>query len=194
MNQVLSLMADNKTRSVRDTVAEISLQQSWSHEELEELLASGSQTVAHSRVGWAITYLNKAGLLERPKRSQNRITAEGSRVAALPNTRIDNKFLRQYPEFVAFYSRGEGKNNHQITTLPEPNLSELSPEEPLDSAALSLQQSRAHDLLDKLKTVSPAFFERIVVDLLVSMGYRGSVKDAGKTARFCSSIPSTISG
>ena len=109
MNLVLSLMADNKTRSVRDTVAEISLQQSWSVEELEELLASGRQTVAHSRVGWAITYLNKAGLLERPKRSQNRITAEGSRVAALPNTRIDNKFLRQYSEFVAFYSRGDGK-------------------------------------------------------------------------------------
>ena len=181
MNPVLSLMADNKTRSVKEVLAELSLQHSWSDEELEELLPSGSQTVAHSRIGWAITYLKKAGLLERPKRSQNRITAEGSRVAALSNTRIDNKFLRQYPEFVAFYSRGEGKSNDKQSSPIEQNLSDLSPEEQLDSAALSLQQSLADDLLDKLKTVSPAFFERIVVDLLVSMGYGGSVKDAGKT-------------
>jgi restriction system protein len=181
MNPVLSLMADNKTRSVKEVLAELSLQHSWSDEELEELLPSGSQTVAHSRIGWVITYLKKAGLLERPKRSQNRITAEGSRVAALPNTRIDNKFLRQYPEFVAFYSRGEGKINDKQTIPIDQSQSELSPEEQLDSAALSLQQSLADDLLDKLKTVSPAFFERIVVDLLVSMGYGGSVKDAGKT-------------
>ena len=182
MSPVLSLMADNQTRSAKELVAAISVHLCWTDKDMEELLPSGSQTVAHSRINWAITYLKKAGLLESPRRSQVCITAEGSRVAALQDVKVDNRFLRSYPEFVAFYNRSDSKgNNDKQTTLPDQNQSELSPEEQLDSAALSLQQSLADDLLEKLKTVSPAFFERIVVDLLVAMGYGGSVQDAGKS-------------
>jgi restriction system protein len=182
MNPVLSLMADKQTRSAKEVVAVISVHLHWTDKDMEELLPSGSQTVAHSRINWAITYLKKAGLLESPRRSQVCITAEGSRVAALQDVKVDNRFLRSYPEFVAFYNRSGSKGSNDKQTTPiEQNQSELSPEEQLDSAALSLQQSLADDLLDKLKTVSPAFFERIVVDLLVAMGYGGSVKDAGKS-------------
>lgn len=182
MSPVLSLMADKQTRSAKDVVAAISQRQNWTDQDMEALLPSGSQTVAHSRINWAITYLKKAGLLESPRRSQVRITEEGSRVAALQDIKVDNRFLRRYPEFVAFYNRSDSKgNNDKQTVQTETNQSELSPEEQLDSAALSLQQSLADDLLDKLKTVSPAFFERIVVDLLVAMGYGGSVQDAGKS-------------
>jgi restriction system protein len=182
MNPVLSLMADKQTRSAKEVVAVISVHLHWTDKDMEELLPSGSQTVAHSRINWAITYLKKAGLLESPRRSQVCITEEGSRVAALQDVKVDNRFLRSYPEFVAFYNRSgsKGSNDKQITPIDQ-NQSELSPEEQLDSAALSLQQSLADDLLDKLKTVSPAFFERIVVDLLVAMGYGGSVQDAGKS-------------
>jgi restriction system protein len=182
MSPVLSLMADKQTRSAKEVVAAISVKQNWTDQDMEELLPSGSQTVAHSRINWAITYLKKAGLLESPRRSQVSITEEGSRVAALQDIRVDNRFLRRYPEFIAFYNRSDSKgNNDKQTVQPETNQSDLSPEEQLDSAALSLQQSLADDLLDKLKTVSPAFFERIVVDLLVAMGYGGSVQDAGKS-------------
>jgi len=182
MSPVLSLMADKHTRSAKEVVAAISVQQHWTDRDMEELLPSGSQTVAHSRINWTITYLKKAGLLESPRRSQVYITEEGSRVAALQDVKVDNRFLRSYPEFVAFYNRShsKGNNDKQITPI-EQNQPELSPEEQLDSAALSLQQSLADDLLGKLKTVSPAFFERIVVDLLVAMGYGGSVQDAGKS-------------
>ena len=181
MNPVLSLMADNKTRSVKEVVEALAVLFNWTAEDLDELIPSGVQSVAQSRVGWAVTYLKKAGLIESPKRSQNRITPEGSRVASLPDVKVNNRYLRQYPSFVEFQGGKSQNSSNQITTPIEPNLSELSPEEQLDSAALSLQQSLADDLLDKLKTVSPSFFERIVVDLLVSMGYGGSVKDAGKT-------------
>jgi restriction system protein len=182
MSPVLSLMADKQTRSAKEVVAAISVKQNWTDQDMEELLPSGSQTVAHSRINWAITYLKKAGLLESPRRSQVCITEEGSRVAALKDVKVDNRFLRSYPEFVAFYNRSDSKGNNDKQTLQsEQNQSDLSPEEQLDSAALSLQQSLADDLLDKLKTVSPAFFERIVVDLLVAMGYGGSVQDAGKS-------------
>ena len=181
MNPVLSLMADNKTRSVRDVIEALAVLFNWTAEDLDERIPSGVQSVAQSRVGWAVTYLKKAGLIESPKRSQNRITPEGSRVASLPDVKVNNRYLRQYPSFVEFQGGKSQNSSNQITTPIEQNHSELSPEEQLDSAALSLQQSLADDLLDKLKTVSPAFFERIVVDLLVSMGYGGSVKDAGKT-------------
>jgi restriction system protein len=181
MNPVLSLMADNKTRSVKEVVEALAVLFNWTAEDLDELIPSGVQSVAQSRVGWAITYLKKAGLIESPRRSQNRITPEGSRVASLPDVKVKNRYLRQYPSFVEFQGGKSQNSSNLITTPIEPNLSELSPEEQLDSAALSLQQSLADDLLDKLKTVSPSFFEKIVVDLLVSMGYGGSVKDAGKT-------------
>ena len=181
MNPVLSLMADNKTRSVKEVVEALAVLFNWTAEDLDELIPSGVQSVAQSRVGWAVTYLKKSGLIESPKRSQNRITAEGSRVASLPDVKVNNRYLRQYPSFVEFQGGKSQNSSNQITIPIDQNLSELSPEEQLDSAALSLQQSLADDLLDKLKTVSPSFFERIVVDLLVSMGYGGSVKDAGKT-------------
>jgi len=182
MSPVLSLMVDKQTRSAKEVVAAISVHLHWTDKDMEELLPSGSQTVAHSRINWAITYLKKAGLLESPRRSQVCITEEGSRVASLQDVTVDNRFLRSYPEFVAFYNRSGSKGSNDKQTTPiDQNQSELSPEEQLDSAALSLQQSLADDLLDKLKTVSPAFFERIVVDLLVAMGYGGSVKDAGKS-------------
>ena len=181
MNPVLSLMADNKTRSVKEVVEALAVLFNWTAEDLDELIPSGVQSVAQSRVGWAVTYLKKAGLIESPQRSQNRITAEGSCVASLPDVKVKNRYLRQYPSFVEFQGGKSQNSSNLITTPIEPNLSELSPEEQLDSAALSLQQSLADDLLDKLKTVSPSFFEKIVVDLLVSMGYGGSVKDAGKT-------------
>ena len=144
MSPVLSLMVDKQTRSAKEVVAAISVYLHWTDKDMEELLPSGSQTVAHSRINWAITYLKKAGLLESPRRSQVCITEEGSRVTALKDVKVDNRFLRSYPEFVAFYNRSDSKGNNDKQTIPiEPNLSELSPEEQLDSAALSLQQSVA---------------------------------------------------
>jgi restriction system protein len=177
MSPVLFLMADKQTRSDKEVVAAISVHLHWTDKDMEELLPSGTQTVIHSRTSWACTYLKQAGLLDRPERAKLVITERGQQALLETGGQIDNSYLRKYPEFVEFMRRS---NDKQIT-LPDQNQSKLSPEEQLDSAALSLQQSLADDLLDKLKTVSPAFFERIVVDLLVAMGYGGSVQDAGKS-------------
>ena len=176
-SNVLQIMKDGNVRSVGELTDIISKQLGLSTEDLEKLLPSGTQTVIYSRTSWACTYLKQAGLLDRPERAKLVITERGQQALIETGGQIDNSYLRKYPEFVEFMRR----SNDKQTTPIEPNLSELSPEEQLDSAALSLQQSLADDLLDKLKTVSPSFFERIVVDLLVSMGYGGSVKDAGKT-------------
>jgi len=176
-SNVLQIMKDGNIRSVGELTDLVSKQLGLSQEDLEKLLPSGTQTVIYSRTSWACTYLKQAGLLERPERAKLVITERGQQALLETGGQIDNSYLRKYPEFVEFMRRS---NDKQIT-LPDQNQSELSPEEQLDSAALSLQQSLADDLLDKLKTVSPSFFERIVVDLLVAMGYGGSVKDAGKS-------------
>ena len=176
-SNVLQIMKDGKIRSVGELTEIISKQLQLSTEDLEKLLPSGTQTVVYSRTSWACTYLKQAGLLERPERAKLVITERGQQALIETGGQIDNSYLRKYPEFADWMRR----SNDKQTTPIEQNLSDLSPEEQLDSAALSLQQSLADDLLDKLKTVSPSFFERIVVDLLVAMGYGGSVKDAGKT-------------
>lgn len=174
-SNVLQIMKDGEIRSVGELTEILSKQLRLSTEDLEKLLPSGTQTVVYSRTSWACTYLKQAGLLERPERAKLVITERGQQALIETGGQIDNSYLRKYPEFADWMRRSSDKQ----TTPIEP--SELSPEEQLDSAALSLQQSLADDLLDKLKTVSPSFFERIVVDLLVAMGYGGSVKDAGKT-------------
>ena len=176
-SNVLQIMKDGNIRSVGELTDIVSKQLGLSQEDLEKLLPSGTQTVIYSRTSWACTYLKQAGLLERPERAKLVITERGQQALLETGGQIDNSYLRKYPEFADWMRRS---NDKQITPI-EQNQSELSPEEQLDSAALSLQQSLADDLLDKLKTVSPAFFERIVVDLLVAMGYGGSVKDAGKS-------------
>ncbi len=189
MSPVLSLMADKGTRKVDDILALLAKQLVWTNEQLSEMLPSGSKTIAKDRVSWTVTYLTKAGLLLRPKTATYTISEEGIKVAKLTDVTVNNQFLLRYPEFAEFYRRkNRDRSGVTLTLTSRKKRSKvdvdtflLSPDEQLDSAALSLQQVLEDDLLDKLKTVSPSFFERIVVDLLVAMGYGGSVKDAGKT-------------
>ena len=160
-------MKDGEIRSVRDLT-----------EIIMPTLANDQDGLSYlqvmTRVAWVCNLLRVAGLLEKPQRTKLVITERGNKVFADTNGAVDDAYLQRFPEFATYLQQ----RNHGSSTQVD---DELSPEEQLDSAALTLQQSLAADLLDKLKTVSPSFFERIVVDLLVSMGYGGSVTDAGKT-------------
>ena len=164
---VLQIMKDGEVRSVRDLTELISPKLAGKGETLTELQLS-------TRIGWVCNLLRVAGLLEKPQRTKLVITERGKKVVAETNGIVDDAYLQRFPEYATYLQQ----RNHGLATQVD---AELSPEEQLDAAALTLQQTLADDLLDKLKTVSPSFFERIVVDLLVSMGYGGSVKDAGKT-------------
>jgi restriction system protein len=166
-SNVLQIMKDGNVRSVRD-LTEIIMPM------LAEELDGLSDMQVMTRVAWACTYLRVAGLLEKPYRTKLVITERGRKVVTETNGIVDDAYLQRFPEYAAFIQQRNFTSQVQVD-------SELSPEEQLDSAALTLQQSLADDLLDKLKTVSPSFFERIVVDLLVAMGYGGSVQDAGKS-------------
>lgn len=147
--------------------------------DLLEMLPSGATTTFGSRVSWACTYLKKAGLLSAPKRGFISITERGTEALAKNPLTINVAFLKQYPEFRAFQT--STKVNEQETDGNTPEVSLIkTPNETVESGYLKLRAQLADELLETVKTCSPSFFERLVVELLVKMGYGGSLADAGR--------------
>ena len=150
-------------------------------EDLKETLPSGIQSTFINRVGWASTYMKKAVLLETAQRGYYRITQRGRELLKKEPPTINVKLLKQYPEFLEFQqlkgTRSHGKEGALLETA-EP--SKVTPSEALESAYENLRDELAGELLRKLKSCSPGFFERVVIDLLVKMGYGGSRSDAGR--------------
>jgi restriction system protein len=178
MLPVLQFLADGKEHHIGEVVEAVAQQFHLSAEEREQLLGSGQQTVIRNRVGWARTYLKKAGLIESSRRAYFHIAERGRSVLAKNPTRIDVKFLEQFPEFVAFRDlRREQVDDKPQALAPG---AEATPEEALDAAYQRLRIDLESELLDQVKTASPAFFERLVVELLVRMGYGGTLRDAGQ--------------
>lgn len=158
---------------IREAVAaEFSLREA----ELKELLPSGRQTTFANRVAWALAYLKQAGMVHSPRRGIYRITDRGREVLAAPPTRIDIPFLQQYPEFQAFRSSAE---DTQAPAAPaSAAAATLTPDEQMRAGYERLRESLAGLLLERARQGSPKFFESLVVDLLVAMGYGGSRADA----------------
>ena len=155
-------------------------------EERAQLLPSGQMTTVKSRAGWARTYLKKAGLIEQPKRGYVKVTKRGLDTLAKNLDRIDIKYLEQFPEFIEFRDVGkfEDKNLDKVvidrSKLLKPFRTEYSPEETLANIYENLNLLLADELLDNIKSCTPAFFERLVVELLLAMGYGGSRAEAGR--------------
>ncbi len=151
-------------------------------EELKELLPSGRQTKFSNRVSWAKHYLTHAGLLEAPKRGRFNISDRGKRVLAEKPDRIDINYLGRFDEFIEFREAGKKNRTEKVTSSEEREASS-TPEESLEDAYQQLRDEVANELLHQIKSNSPDFFERLVVHLLVKMGYGGSFKEAGKATR-----------
>jgi restriction system protein len=147
----------------------------------EELLESGTQSRFANRVGWAATYVKKAGLLEPAGRGRYRITKRGHTLLQGHPGAINVKTLQQYPEFLAFQNLRGTRSGKASTQHDQSEVgSQVTPSEALEAAYENLRAELADDLLTHLKNTSPAFFEQAVVDLLVRMGYGGSRADAGR--------------
>jgi restriction system protein len=146
--------------------------------EREEMLPSGKQTVIANRVHWAKTYLKQAGLVVPTRRGHFVITDRGKAALADPNSRIDNAFLKQFDEFLAFQGRSAEREPGEVQPIEKQT--EITPDEALRSAHKAINDSLASDLLDRVRQSSPAFFEDLLVSLFVSMGYGGSTEEAGR--------------
>lgn len=153
-----------------------------SEEDLREMLPSGTQSTFGNRVGWAATYMKKAGLLEPTRRGYYQITARGQELLTQHPTTINAKLLENYPEFLEFKNlKGNRSRSNESDDLDTSSSdSDVTPSEALETAYENLRDELAEELLVKLKKTSPTFFERVVVELLVKMGYGGSRSDAGR--------------
>lgn len=147
--------------------------------ERNEFLPSGRQRILHNRIHWAKFYMSKAGLLESPKRGLFRATQAGVGLLAKKPAKLDVEALKSYPSFLEFYETStskQPKNEKPIAT--ELAVSSATPEEQIDAAQTVLHSALSGDLLQRVLDNSPTFFEHLIVDLLVAMGYGGSHETA----------------
>ena len=183
MLPLLKIAGDGNEHSKNEVIERLAQQFGLSEIERNELLPSGVQRKFDNRVSWARTYMQKALLLSSPGRSKFCITERGIKVLKDTPPHINVKFLRQFPEFVAFHTHTDrdGKieeNNHTTQEILEKT--SQTPQEILEASYQNLRQTLAQELLERIKNSPPKFFESLVVDLLVAMGYGGSRKDAGQ--------------
>jgi restriction system protein len=179
MLHLLKLASDGAEHTLKDAVPALADIFQLTDAERSELLPSGQQAIFNNRVAWAKTYLNKAGLLEAPRRGVFTITDRGKSVLAQNPPKIDLKLLEKFPEFLAFKAKSKtgGEGDHVQTTA---SAAIETPLESLESAYEKILGGLKAELLDRLKAEAPAVFERVVIALLVKMGYGGSRADAAE--------------
>lgn len=178
MLPLLKIAGDKKEHSIREAIDHIGDLFKLSEVDRKEVLPSGRSYIIDNRVGWARTYLKKAGLLEDTRRSYFRITDKGVAVLAKSPTEINIKFLQQFQEFNDFRKKKDDGEEEQEQTIQEET--SQTPQELLEYGYQKIKRDLAQELIESVKKASPRFFEQLVVELLLKMGYGGSLKDAGK--------------
>ena len=171
-------LADGQEHSLRDAEEALAAHFRLSAAERAELLPSGQQGIFKNRIGWARTYLKKAALLASPKRAVFQITERGLKTLSTEPVKLDVKYLEQFPEFVEF--REVSKPGNGGNTVAEAAPATNTPEEAIELAHQGLREQLMAELLTRILGCSPTFFEQLVVELLVKMGYGGSRRDAGE--------------
>jgi restriction system protein len=167
---------------MRDIKHAVAQELRLNEEDLQELVASGSKTFFDDRIAWAKTYLKQAGLVEPARRGVFRITSEGTHLLNSNISDLDVKFLETIPRFMAERERQrrEAAVSNDFVDQKENEPGAVTPDDAIRSSHAVLKQSLAQDLLEKMRVSSPGFFERIVVKLLLAMGYGGSLAEAGR--------------
>ena len=175
---LLKALSDQQEHRIRDLYEPIADQFHLTAEERQKLLPSGKARVIRNRVQWAKVYLLKACLISSPERGRFLITQRGLDLLSQSPTKLDHSDLKKYAEFREFLSSGA---TPPVETPQDatPDI-EQTPEEVLEDAYANLRAALADELLQQVKSSSPTFFERLVIDLLVAMGYGGSIEDAGQ--------------
>ena len=179
MRPLLQVAADGNAHSIRDGLDQFATKFNLSNDERKELLPSGRQEVFTNRVAWAKTHLRMAGLIEAPARGVFRITDRGQHILSEHPQRIDLRILREQPGYLEARDTKKEKSGSK-NSEEESQDDAQTPEEQIESASVALRENLGKEMLAKMKSASPSFFERLVVELLVRMGYGGTLKDAGR--------------
>ncbi|ODT47767.1 restriction endonuclease [Devosia sp. 63-57] len=180
MLPVLVLASEGEQR-VGDITDRIASQFGLTEAEREQLLPSGRQRILHNRIHWAKFYMSKAGLISSPARGRFVATEAGKALLATNPAKIDVALLMREPTFREFYRNETGAEavaTSATVNAGTSDLAEATPEEQIETAYQSVQAALRADLLERIIQNSPSFFEQLIVDLLVAMGYGGSHKNA----------------
>src|SRR6266581_702713 len=183
MLPVLKVASDGQEHRIGNVVNQLAGDFGLTEEEQQQILPSGRQATFANRVGWAKTYLVQAGLLEATKRAHFKITDRGKKSLAEGPPRIDVEYLSQFAEFVQFKERGRLPGTEASTNVgetPSVPLQSETPDELLRSTVKQIETALKKELLDRILAAPPAFFESLIVALLLAMGYGGSREEAGK--------------
>lgn len=177
MLPMLRLASDGVEHSLAESRAWLADQFALAPEDRAQLLPSGRQTVLANRAAWAKVYLTRAGLLDSPRRGHFVISRRGAEVLRNPPARIDIRFLDQFPGFAEFRDR---KRDVAVIESADSKPELETPEEQLEDAYSKLRDDLAREVLNRVKAATPEFFEGLVVELLLKMGYGGSRREAGQ--------------
>jgi restriction system protein len=178
MHPLLIILQDQQNHSKRDLVERISEFFQLTDEERDAKLPSGQQTYIDNRTGWARTHLKKAGCLEYVSRGIYKITERGLKLLKDNYHKVDNNTLRQFSEFLEWFDAKPEKET--ITISPVKAEQNKTPDESLADAYQTIRKNLALEIVDTVKSCSPDFFEKLVIDLLVKMGYGGTLEEAGQ--------------
>ncbi len=179
MLPLLQYAGDELPHHIRDGIEALANYFGLTEEDRNQRLPSGNKFTFDDRVQWANTYLKKAKLLESAGRGLFRITPRGLEVLSQSPVAINKEFLRQFPEFAEFQARPQTTNTDVNVNVPEQE-SERTPQEILQLSYQNLRDQLAQELLDTILSCSPTFFETLVLDLLLALGYGGAIDGAGE--------------
>ena len=185
----LQHIADGNEHSNSEIQDALATHFALTNEEIEQYLPSGGQRIFYNRVHWAKSYLNMAGIVEYTRRGYFRLTSRGKAVLENNPTDINNRYLQQFPEFVANFRKPKSENRNSTSDSDDSTDQALineteqtsTPEEVLVNSYLTIRKKLVVEILAKVKMCSPSFFENLVVELLVKMGYGGTIEDAGRS-------------
>lgn len=180
MLPLLKLAGDQQEHTIREAIDYMAEVFELTENDKKEVLPSGQQYIIDNRVGWARTYLKKAGLLESPKRSYFKITDLGLDVLKKNPSEVNVKFLQQFPLFIEFRNTKKEKSESEVHEEQSADDISQTPQELLEYGYQKIKNELSQELLNLVKQSSPRFFEKLVVELLLAMGYGGSRKDAGQ--------------
>lgn len=177
MRPLLSLHADGAEKTQADLRRQLAVEFELTPEELEERIPSGLANTFANRVAWASTHMKQAALLDKPRRGISVITARGREVLERHSDRIDKSVLEQFPEYMDFRTRSRTRPRPKLTS---DTMDSETPEEVLDAAYAELRGALTDDLRSRLIEADDRFFEDVVLDVLVALGYGGSKRDAAE--------------
>ena len=181
MLPLLKFIGDGLEHSKKEVVEFLANEMKLTNEERHEMLPSRNQPVFYNRVTWVIAHFKAAKLIDNTKRGFIKITSSGQDILKSAPAIINLKFLKQLPAYVESLNSWKNKN---ATEQKNEDIETKTPEEQIELGYISIRKNLEQEILSKLKLVHPAFFERIVVELLVKMGYGGSIEEAGKATRY----------